>query len=91
VKHFGVYCVILYHFVCVIDVCFIFHAFVRIKLMMMMIYILCDPHATFGHNSDQCKPILKILSLTDSIGNFKYKDYKIFSHLQCVSTPPCES
>jgi len=47
---------------------------------------------TVYHNLSKCRRIYKILSLSDSWGNFVHKHHKDSpSNLKCVSTLPCES
>ena len=47
---------------------------------------------TFDHNFGKCRPIYKILSLSDSWGNYVHKYHKVSStHLNYVSALPCET
>jgi len=49
-------------------------------------------HLTFDHNLCKCRPIYKILSLSDSWGNFVRTCHKDFPpHLIYVSTLPCDT
>ena len=55
-------------------------------------HIHCVSKKTFDHNFGKCTPIFKILSLTDSQGNFlcNFVLHGFPPTLNCVATVPCE-
>ena len=47
-------------------------------------------HLIFGHNLRECRPIFKILSLTDSQEKKLYLWQKLLPVIYYVATLPCE-
>jgi len=45
-------------------------------------------HLIFGHNFCKCRPIFKILLLTDSQGNSMYLSYRFSPHMNYVAILP---
>jgi len=65
------------------------------RISMILLCTMCLKkiiNLTFDHNFGKRRPISKILSLSDSSGNFVHKHYQDCPpHLKYDSTPPCET
>jgi len=65
--------------------------FMNILYRMLCYYSMSQKiHLTFYHNFGKCRPIYKILSLSDSRGNFVHTHMKIL-YLTLNTTLPCET